>query len=79
MDEYSLEKEFEFWKQLHMQGIVLGALLNYYRDLVGTNAVPTNDDVEVLAKTKLLEFLNDPARFNKIYNEVWEAYKEAFV
>lgn len=79
MEDYTLEREFEFWKNVHMQSIVLGGLLNYYRDLQDTGCIPLEDDPEVLAKAKLLEIFNDQPRFYKLYNDIWDVYKEAFI
>lgn len=79
MIDFSLEREFSFWKQAHMRGIVLGALLSFYCDLINTGTISTNEMADAMAKVKLAEIMCDKSRFNKLYERTWSVYQKSCI
>lgn len=80
MQDLSLEKEFEIYKQLHKVSVVEAQLQVHYNDLAKTGVVLPDfmdKDPNLKAREHLLMLLNDKDKFERTYNSIWESIKYA--
>lgn len=79
MNELTLEREFEIFVQLHKQSIVEAKLISFYKDMVNTGITIPNfmeKPAEIKAREHLLELINEPEKFNRMYECIWNEVKE---
>ena len=79
MVEYTLEREFSNHVFRHKSSIVLGALLKYYNDVASAGVtIPDfmRKSPEEEAKEHYYKLLENRVKFNEMYEQCWEKYKE---
>jgi hypothetical protein len=80
MREWSLEQEFEIYKERHKTTMVQAKMITHYRDLQQTGVqIPDFMQVppEKLAERDILELVcRKPLIFESLYNIAWEEYAE---
>ena len=76
----TLENEFTQAVFNHKSAIVLGSLLKFYNDIASTGVtIPDfmcSESPEDRAKQHYFELLADKNKFNEMYEQCWERYKE---
>jgi hypothetical protein len=75
----TLESEFAETVFIHKSSIVLGSLLKFYNDIASSGVtIPDcmcTETPESRAKQHYYELLADRNKFNEIYEQCWERYK----
>ena len=80
MQELTLEREFELYKQLHKTTILQAKITTYYKDM--QQAGVTIPDFLLTSPEKLAEkeviniFCHDQKLFDKLYERAWNEYAE---
>lgn len=78
--ELTIEKEFEFYKQLHKTTILQAKITTYYRNLQETGIkIPEFMTVppEKLAEKEVLQLMcYSPNTFDNLYEHAWREYAE---
>lgn len=75
----TLEREFIEQVFVHKSSIVLGSLLKFYKDIASMGVtVPQFMDktAEEKAQEHYYRLLADRNKFNEMYEQCWERYKE---
>lgn len=75
----TLEEEFIDQVFIHKSSIVLGSLLKYYNDIASTGVtIPEFMDksAEEKAQEHYFNLLADKNKFNEMYEQCWDRYKE---
>lgn len=75
----TLEEEFIEQVFVHKSSIVLGSLLKFYNDIASTGVtIPDfmQASPEERAKQHYFELLADKNKFNEMYEQCWDRYKE---
>ena len=80
MQELSLEKEFELYKQIHKATILQAKMTTYYENLQNTG-ITIPDFMQTppckLAEKAVLDLIcYSPKMFEKLYNKAWDEVAE---
>lgn len=78
MEDLSLEKEFNIHVLLHKQRIVEAKLQCFYRDMACTGVtIPSfmEKTPEEKAREHLLDLINEPEKFERTYECIWNEVK----
>lgn len=80
MQEITLEREFELYKQIHKATILQAKMTTYYENLQNTGiTIPgfMQTPPEKLAEKAVLDLVcHSPKLFDKLYNRAWEEVAE---
>lgn len=79
MEELTLEKEFAIFAQIHKATILQAKIATYYRELQETGVrIPEFMNVapEKLAEKEVIQLINSPKLFDRLYEHAWSEYAE---